>query len=102
MTDKKISSINIVRKKITSKGVIMTRKHYEMIARVLNNRAKAIINSSASNEEKHYALFELRTTMYNFCDELEKENPKFDKIRFINKCNINRPFFNLKVDIVTS
>ena len=81
----------------------MTRKHYEMIARVLNNRARAIINSSygTTNEEKHYALFELRTTMYNFCDELEKENPKFDKIRFINKCNINRPFFNLKVDIVT-
>tara|TARA_Y100001937_G_C7013308_1_gene281975 strand:+ start:360 stop:599 length:240 start_codon:yes stop_codon:yes gene_type:complete len=66
----------------------MTRKHYEMIAEVLRNRADAINNSSANNEEKHYALFELRNTMYNFGDEFEAENPRFDRGKFYQACEI--------------
>jgi len=66
----------------------MTKKHFEMIARVLNNRARAIKNSSASNEEKHYALFELRNTMYHLCDEFEAENPRFDTDRFYKACEV--------------
>jgi hypothetical protein len=66
----------------------MTRKHFEMVAKVLNNRAKAITNSGANNEEKHYALFELRNTMYHFCDEFEAENPRFDRGKFYQACEI--------------
>tara|TARA_R100001480_G_scaffold9148_3_gene17553 strand:- start:1345 stop:1584 length:240 start_codon:yes stop_codon:yes gene_type:complete len=66
----------------------MTRKHFEMVAKVLNNRAKAITNSGANSEEKHYALFELRNTMYHFCDEFEAENPRFDRGKFYQACEI--------------
>ena len=66
----------------------MTRKHFEMVAKVLNNRAKAITNSGANNQEKHYALFELRNTMYNFSDEFEAENPRFDRGKFYQACEI--------------
>ncbi len=66
----------------------MTKKHFELIAEVLRNRADAINNSSATNEEKHYALFELRNTMYHLCDEFEAENPRFDRSRFYQACEI--------------
>lgn len=66
----------------------MTKKHFEMIAEVLRNRADAINNSGATNEEKHYALFELRNTMYHLCDEFEAENPRFDRGRFYQACEI--------------
>ncbi len=66
----------------------MTRKHFEMIAEVLKTRAEAINNSSASNEEKHYALFELRNSMYHFGDIFEEVNPRFDKGRFFKACRI--------------
>ncbi len=66
----------------------MTKKHFELIAEVLRNRADAINNSSATNEEKHYALFELRNTMYHLCDEFVAENPRFDRSRFYQACEI--------------
>tara|TARA_B100001559_G_scaffold318149_1_gene324753 strand:+ start:914 stop:1156 length:243 start_codon:yes stop_codon:yes gene_type:complete len=80
----------------------MTRKHYEMIASVLYHRARAIVNSSANNQEKHYALFELRNTMYNFIDEFEQANPRFDSLRFAETCKVERHLNNIKVEIISS
>ena len=80
----------------------MTKNHFEMIARVLNNRARAINNSSASNEEKHYALFELRNTMYNFNDEFEAANPRYDSLKFFEACKVERYLNNIKVEIISS
>jgi len=80
----------------------MTKKHFELVAKVLNNRAKAITNSSATNEEKHYALFELKNTMYHFCDEFEEANSKFDGMKFLEACNIERHLINVKVEIISS
>ena len=80
----------------------MTKKHFEMIAKVLNNRARAITNSGASNQEKHYALFELRNSMYHFCDEFEAENPRFDRGKFVEACNVERYLIDTKVEIISS
>tara|TARA_X000001382_G_C3110589_1_gene159748 strand:+ start:79 stop:327 length:249 start_codon:yes stop_codon:yes gene_type:complete len=77
----------------------MTKKHFEMIAKVLRNRADAINNSSASNEEKHYALFELRNTMYNFCDEFKAANPRFDVLKFKYACKVEKYFQIIREDI---
>ena len=80
----------------------MTKKHFEMVARILNNRARAITNSGANNQEKHYALFELRNTMYNFIDEFEQANPKFDSLKFAEACKVERHLNNIKVEIISS
>lgn len=80
----------------------MTKKHFEMVAKVLNNRAIAITNSGANNQEKHYALFELRNTMYNFSDEFEAENPRFDRQKFVEACNVERHLIDTKVEIISS
>jgi len=75
----------------------MTKKHFEMVARILKHRARAIINSSANNEEKNYALFELRNTMYNFSDEFEAANPKFDSLKFAEACKVEK-YFQIKTN----
>jgi hypothetical protein len=77
----------------------MTRKHFEMVAKVLHNRARAIINSDANNQEKNYALFELRNTMYNFNDIYKAENSRFDEIKFQEACNVEKYFRIIRENI---
>tara|TARA_X000001382_G_scaffold104891_2_gene80020 strand:- start:355 stop:609 length:255 start_codon:yes stop_codon:yes gene_type:complete len=77
----------------------MTRKHYEMTANTLRNRAKAITLSSASNEEKNYALFELRNLMYQFNDIYRSENSRFDEIKFLEACKVEKYFQMIREDI---
>jgi hypothetical protein len=66
----------------------MTKKHFILIAGVLKHRANGIDNSNASDEQKHYALFELRNTMYDLGDTFKVENPRFDKGTFYKACEI--------------
>ena len=66
----------------------MTKKHFVLIAGVLKHSANAINNSSASDTEKHYALFELRNNMYDLGDTFKVENPRFDKGTFYKACEI--------------
>ena len=66
----------------------MTKKHFEMIAEVLKTRANAIINNEVSLDSKHYALFELRNSMYHLGEEFEEINPNFDKARFFKACEV--------------
>ena len=80
----------------------MTRKHFEMVAKVLNSRARAITNSSASNGAKHYALYELQSTMYHLCDEFEIINSRFDRKKFVEACNVERHLIDTKVEIISS
>tara|TARA_R110002012_G_scaffold128565_1_gene280934 strand:- start:154 stop:405 length:252 start_codon:yes stop_codon:yes gene_type:complete len=66
----------------------MTKKHFEMVAKVLSDRARAISNSSATNKEKAYALFELRNTMFQFNDEFQEINKNFDEVKFREACKV--------------
>ena len=66
----------------------MTKKHFEMIAKVLNRRAKAIEFANAKDREKLFAVLELRKTMYNFADEFELVNSNFNRDTFFKACDI--------------
>tara|TARA_R100000808_G_C2085123_1_gene107582 strand:+ start:75 stop:341 length:267 start_codon:yes stop_codon:yes gene_type:complete len=77
----------------------MTKKHFELTANALRNRAKAITLSSASNEEKNYALFELRNLMYYFNDFYRAENSRFDEIKFLETCKLEKYFQIIRKDI---
>lgn len=67
----------------------MTRKHFEMIADILKMRATVIdLRGEVTDQEKHYALYELRSTMYAFGDSFELENTRFDKERFFKACAV--------------
>ena len=57
MTDKKISSINIVRKKITSKGVIMTVSKEEWLV-TLNMELAMMKRNNESQLKKLTSLFQ--------------------------------------------
>tara|TARA_R100001163_G_C4991534_1_gene143933 strand:- start:487 stop:741 length:255 start_codon:yes stop_codon:yes gene_type:complete len=77
----------------------MTKKHFEMTADALRNRAKAVTLSDASNEEKNYALFELRNLMYHFNDIYRAENSRFDEIKFLEACKVEKYFRIIRENI---
>ena len=77
-----------------TKGDIMTKKHFELVANTISSRAYAIENSSADNNQKAYALFELINLMYNFADEFELVNKNFNKSIFFNACQPVMTFNN--------
>ena len=68
----------------------MTKKNFLKTANVLRNGAKAIKNSGASDKEKHYALFELRSVMYHFSELFAQENSRFDEIAFLEACKVEK------------
>ena len=63
----------------------MTRKDYRMIA-------KAISNSTLQLMKTHILKSEL---VYKLCDELKKDNNRFDRDRFINACYNKRNLSDL-------
>jgi len=66
----------------------MTKKHFEMIAEVLKTRANAVLNNEVSLDSKHYALFELRNTMYHLGEEFTQVNINFDTGKFYKACEV--------------
>ena len=64
------------------------KKHFEMIAEVLKTRANAVLNNEVSLDSKHYALFELRNTMYHLGEEFTQVNIMFDTGRFYKACEV--------------
>lgn len=80
----------------------MTKKHFELIAGVFKNRAIAIDNSIANNESKHYALFEIRNTIYNLADEFELLNVNFDREKFIKFTEIEKYLSYYIVELLTN
>jgi len=87
------NTCSIASRSIT-KGDTMTKKHFELVAKTISNRANAIENSSADNSQKAYALFELRNLMFNFADEFELVNKNFNKSIFFNACQPALTFNN--------
>ena len=77
-----------------TKGDTMTKKHFELVAKIISNRANAIENSSADNNQKAYTLFELINLMFNFADEFELVNKNFNKSIFFNACQPVMTFNN--------
>ena len=65
-------------------------KYLEKIAISLKNRAYAINYSSATEEQKFYALFELRNLMYNLADEFTSNISIKEK--FFKSCDIQFVF----------
>jgi hypothetical protein len=76
----------------------MTKKHFEMVAKVISNRARAISNSSATNEKKEYALFELRNTMFQFNDEFKQTNANFNEVKFRGACRVEGYLHAYQID----
>ena len=60
----------------------MTRKDYKLIAGILNG---AITFEKEKNEEKSFALMAVAHT---FSNVLAKENPRFDRTKFLTACGI--------------
>ena len=71
--------------------------YYEMTADALKNRAKEITLSTASYQEKWYALFELKELMYDFADIYKAENSRFDEIKFVEACNLEKYYFSFLI-----
>ena len=57
----------------------MTKKDYEMIAQAINN------NSIGNFKSK--LLIDKETLINELCYELNKDNNRFDKDRFVKACN---------------
>ena len=56
----------------------MTRKDYEMIAKAINN------NSIGNFKSK--LLIDKETLINELCNELKKDNSRFNSSRFIDEC----------------
>tara|TARA_B100000902_G_scaffold396884_1_gene459064 strand:- start:19 stop:270 length:252 start_codon:yes stop_codon:yes gene_type:complete len=77
----------------------MTKKHFEMVAKVLSNRARAISNCTATNEKKAYALNELRDTMHDFSVEFHRINANFNEVRFFEACKVDGYLYNYRIEL---
>ena len=55
----------------------MTRKDYKLIAEILRDSLDAIIDDLA-----------LEALASNFADELAKDNPRFNRERFLKACGV--------------
>ena len=71
----------------------MTKKHFEAIAKTLNERALVIKFSDASStEEKWYGLWVLQHTMFDLAGNFAKFNDNFDSDKFYSACGIEEMF----------
>lgn len=62
----------------------MTKKDYELIAGIIrnaNHTATKFKDTSGESMLVHLTL--------EFCDELVKENPRFNRELFLNACKVN-------------
>lgn len=63
----------------------MTRKHFEMIARVIHVQTQDLKGTPLSDKQD-LILRTLREVADDFCVELRQENPQFDSKRFLKAC----------------
>mgnify|MGYP001063726505 CR=1 FL=1 len=63
----------------------MTRKHFEMLAKVINDQLDfgRVHPNDAFTEHNSAACMAIAL---DFVEELKKENPRFDETRFIKAC----------------
>lgn len=66
----------------------MTKKDYILIADILANRFEQVDNWHG--DEKMHTLTEIITICEDFINMLEKDNPHFDRVKFIAYINNKR------------
>lgn len=62
----------------------MTRKDYELIAKVLKTQLEL---SRGFGEEDGEAA--VKNIVFDLMADLAKENPRFDRVRFLSACGVN-------------
>lgn len=63
----------------------MTRKDYERIASAINETRDTVI---PGGEHRMYSDSTLDNLANRMADELQRDNPMFDRERFINACGV--------------
>lgn len=64
----------------------MTRKDYERIASIINETRDTVIPGGEHRMYSDSTLYNLADRM---ADELQRENPKFNRERFISACGFS-------------
>lgn len=65
----------------------MTKKDYELIAKIFSKN----IHTDNARELRHNVPVVAKAMSMQFADVLQRENPKFDKVKFLQACGINDP-----------
>lgn len=67
----------------------MTKKDYELIARVLRTEGKYALTAPAlSGPQRGAAVAAIEATADAFADALAAKNPGFDRARFLRACGV--------------
>lgn len=72
---------------------MMTKKDFELIAKTIKARADAIRAITGPERDEHseqVALFALFCVARDLSLNIAVENPKFDRVRFLAACGVNR------------
>lgn len=59
----------------------MTKKDYELIASNIYRQIQIC-------KERGYDASQIEMLVYEFCNDLEKDNPKFNRKKFVEVCGI--------------
>ena len=71
----------------------MTKKHFEAIARVISTDAKLAFKDLDANPQDSFAagkLYALRSVAGQFARLAARDKPRFDPLRFLRACGVNR------------
>ena len=71
----------------------MTKKHYEAIALAISVDAKLASKDLDANPQDTFAagkMYALRSVAGQFAHIAARDNPRFDKSRFLRACGVNR------------
>lgn len=66
---------------------MMTRKHFEAVAQTIKDEFEATLPSS-NPEFIRGAAYAVSETAYSLADYFARENPNFDRNRFLTACGL--------------
>ena len=73
--------------------VVMTRKHYEMIAEAIKQATKEsffmLIDDDNKEQGKHFVLETLTNIIFEVSKTLKDDNPNFDMQKFTEACMVS-------------
>lgn len=76
----------------------MTRKHFEKVAKSINERGLVIkFDSVSTTEAKLYGLWILRHLMYDLASDFSRFNENFNVQRFYKACDIEAMHEEMRV-----
>ena len=79
----------------------MTKKHFEAIAKDINDRATVVFFSQGmSDTEKEISLFTLKHMAYDLGSTFSKFNNNFDYDKFIKACGVVELEQDLEIQIL--